>query len=73
VHEPFLNSDWDTFLVAASFLALLLSGLFRLDALLAAPKLRGVSRQPSVGIDENGRKFLSDPDGRPRYFSRNSQ
>jgi hypothetical protein len=68
-----LNSDWDTFLVAALFLCLLTAGLFRLDALLAASKRREVPRQPSIGIDENGRRFQSDPDGRTRYFPRNSR
>lgn len=73
MQEPFPNSGWDAFLIAAPFIALLLAGLFRLDTLLAGPKTRAIPRQPSIGIDENGRRFLSDPDGRPWYFSRDSR
>jgi hypothetical protein len=68
LHEPFLNSGWDTFLIAAPFIGLLLAGLFRLDALLAAPGRPSVPKSPAIGIDGNGRTFLSDPDGRRWYI-----
>ena len=68
MQESFLNSGWDTFLIAAPFLALLLAGLFRIDTLLTGPRTRAVPRRPSIGIEENGRRYLSDPDGRPWYF-----
>ena len=72
MHEPFLNSGWDMFLLAGSLISLLFLSLFRLDALLAAPK-RHAYRFPSAGIDEDGRRFLSDPDGRPWYLPDNSR
>ena len=73
MHEPFLNSGWDVFLVVVPFIALLMAGLFRLDALLSASKRSGPPRLPAMGVDENGRTFLRDPDGRPWYFSRKSR
>lgn len=63
MYVPLLNSGLDTFFVAVPFLALLVAGLFRLDALFTAPRQREVPRQPTIGIDESGRRFLCDPDG----------
>jgi hypothetical protein len=68
VNEPFLNSGWGVFLVAAPFLGLLLFAFFRLDALLSAPGRRRRA-SPAIGLDGKGRSFLTDPDGRPWYPS----
>jgi hypothetical protein len=66
VHDPFLNSDWDTFFIAVPFLGALLFAFFRLDARLSAPRRQ---RPPAsgMGFDQKGRLFLTDPDGRPWY------
>jgi len=67
MQEPFLNSGWDTLFVAAPFIGLILAGLLRLDSSLANPRRRHQRRYPSIGTDNNGRVFLSDPDGRPWF------
>jgi hypothetical protein len=64
--EPFLNSGWTNFLVAACFLCLLLFVFFRLDAHLSGPRRRH-QPSPAAGIDKKGRHFLTDPDGRRWY------
>jgi hypothetical protein len=66
MHEPFLNSGWDTFFVAATFLGILLLAFFRLDAHLAMPRRRRATAS-AFGVSKRGRAFLTDPDGRPSY------
>ena len=64
VQETVLKSGWDTILVAAPFIVLLLATLFRVDEIVAAGE-RGVRRhRASWGLDEDGEPQLSDPDGR---------
>ncbi|MGA2206175.1 MAG: hypothetical protein ABSG10_05535 [Terracidiphilus sp.] len=59
-----LQSGWESFLLAAPLVGMALVGIFRLDAIAAAPKCERSRRRPPSGIDENGRMILSDPDGR---------
>ena len=65
MHDGALRSGLDALLVAVPFVAVLLVGMFRLDALLAAPRRVSSPRRPPTGTDEHGRMLLSDPDGRP--------
>ncbi len=60
-----LQSGWETFLLAAPFVGLVLVGVFRLDEIAADPKRQHGRRPGLTGNDENGRLLLSDPDGRP--------
>ncbi|HEY1803661.1 MAG TPA: hypothetical protein VGG45_04205 [Terracidiphilus sp.] len=57
-----LQSGWETFLLAAPIVGMILVGVFRLDE-LAANSSRG-PRPRVPGNDENGRALLTDPDGR---------
>ena len=60
--DSVLKSGLDTFLIAVPFVGVLFIGIFRLDAIIAAPKQAvGLRCRPSV-VDKRG---LSDPDGRP--------
>jgi hypothetical protein len=43
----------------------LLIGMFRLDAIIAAPKQAAGFQHPPSGTDKHGRVLFSDPDGRP--------
>jgi hypothetical protein len=69
MHEPFLNSDWGTLLIAAPFLVLLIAGFLRLDSLLSAPRPKRLAH-PSIGFDRNGELFFTDPDGHPWFSPR---
>ena len=60
-----LQSGWETFLLAAPFVGMLLVGVFHLDEIAAASKREPGSRQRQPGNDEHGRALLTDPDGRP--------
>ncbi len=60
-----LQSGWETFLLAAPFVGMVLVGVFRLDEIAASPKRQRGRRPRLTGNDENGRLLLSDPDGRP--------
>ena len=65
MHDIALQSGWETFLLAAPFVGMILVGVFRLDEIAANPN-RQRGRRPGLnGNDENGRLLLSDPDGRP--------
>jgi len=64
VQDVALQSGWESFLLAAPLVGMALVGIFRLDAIAAAPKCERSRRRPPSGIDENGRMILSDPDGR---------
>lgn len=64
MHEPFLNSGWVTFLMAAPPLVLLLAAFLCLDSLLATPR-RKRSSTPGFFVDSHGRTVFTDPDGRP--------
>jgi hypothetical protein len=58
-----LQSGWETFLLAAPIVGMVLIGVFRLDVVAA-----NASRTPHPGLpgnDENGQVLMSDPDGRP--------
>lgn len=59
-----LQSGWETFLLAAPFVVMLLVGVFHLDEIAAASKRDPGSRQRQPGNDEHGRALLTDPDGR---------
>jgi len=65
-----LQSGWETFLLAAPFVGMVLVGVFRLDEIATAPKRKGDRRPRFASNDENGRLLLSDPDGRPWAGSR---
>ena len=60
-----LQSGWETLLLAAPFVGMVLVGVFRLDTIMAAPKTDQDARQWVPGNDTKGRVLLSDPDGRP--------
>lgn len=65
MHDIALQSGWETFLLAAPLLGLVLVGIFRLDSIAAVPERRSGAKRPPSGIDKNGRVLLSDPEGRP--------
>ena len=65
MHELYLNSTPDTFLVAIPFLFILALSLFRLDTIFGASRGMHHPRRPRCGMDENGKPLLIDPDGRP--------
>jgi len=60
-----LQSGWETFLLAAPFVGMVLVGVFRLDEIAANPKHQRGLRPRLTGSDDHGRLLLSDPDGRP--------
>jgi len=60
-----LQSGWETFLLAAPFVGMVLVGVFRLDQIAANPKHQRGQRARLSGGDEHGRLLLGDPDGRP--------
>jgi len=64
MHEWYLNSTRDTYLVAIPFLFILGLSLFRLDTIFGATRPSGNRRRPLCGMDENGEPLLADPDGR---------
>ena len=58
-----LQSGWETFLLAAPIVGMILVGVFRLDEIAANS---GRTSRPRIpGNDENGRVLSTDPDGRP--------
>jgi hypothetical protein len=58
-----LQSGWETFLLAAPIVGMILVGVFRLDEIAAN---HGHARHPRLpGNDENGSVLMCDPDGRP--------
>ena len=65
VHDSVLKSGLDTLLIAVPFVGALFIGMFRLDAVFAAPKQAAGMRRPPSGTDKHGRVLFSDPDGRP--------
>jgi len=63
MHGIALQSGWESFLLAAPIVGMVVVGVFRLDEIAANP---GRGRRPRLpGNDENGRVLMSDPDGRP--------
>jgi len=56
-----LQSGWETFLLAAPIVCMVLIGVFRLDVVAANASRTPHPRLP--GNDENGRVLLRDPDG----------
>lgn len=60
-----LQSGWETFLLAAPFVGMVLVGVFRLDQIAANPRRDGRRPPRLPGNDENGCALLNDPDGRP--------
>ncbi|MGO8934116.1 MAG: hypothetical protein ACLPLZ_11905 [Terracidiphilus sp.] len=65
MHDIALQSGWETFLLAAPFVGMVLVGVFRLDQIAANPKDQRGRRPRLTGSDDRGRLLLSDPDGRP--------
>jgi hypothetical protein len=65
MHGSILHSGWETALIAAPFLIMLVVGVFRLDGLFATQKSTANRQRPVVGTDKNGQLILCDPDGRP--------
>jgi hypothetical protein len=66
MHEMVLSSGRDAMLVAIPLLGLLLVGFFRLDSLLAAPRVESLEnrkRRPAPGLSAEGEPLVSDPDG----------
>ncbi|MGB8031483.1 MAG: hypothetical protein WCF30_17670 [Terracidiphilus sp.] len=57
-----LQSGWETFLLAAPIVGMVLVGVFRLDEIATNPGRGQGPRLP--GNDENGNVLMSDPDGR---------
>lgn len=60
-----LQSGWESFLLAVPLVGMVLLGVFRLDAIAAAPKHEPDSRRPPSGVDKDGEMLLTDPDGHP--------
>ena len=58
-----LQSGWETFLLAAPIVGVILVGVFRLDVIAANASRIPHPRIP--GNDENGSPLWMDPDGRP--------
>ncbi|MGO8759628.1 MAG: hypothetical protein ACLQG3_16035 [Terracidiphilus sp.] len=65
MHDIALQSGWETILLAAPLVGMVLVGVFRLDVIAAAPQRQAASRRPLSGTDENGHILFTDPDGRP--------
>ncbi|MGC1461060.1 MAG: hypothetical protein WA802_02590 [Terracidiphilus sp.] len=65
MHEPVLNSGWQTGIVAVPFLFMLLAGVFRLDEVFVTQRQSVRRRRPAPGIDQDGQPTVCDPDGRP--------
>ena len=73
-----LQSGWETFLLAAPFVGMVLVGVFRLDEIATNSSRGQRSRFNGLSFngpgfnenDENGRMLLTDPDGRPWPDSR---
>lgn len=63
--ETFLSPGRDSVLIAIPALALLLGSMFRLDQLIASPKVAPRKQRPPCGVDMDGEPILTDPDGRP--------
>jgi hypothetical protein len=64
MHNAVLLPGWDTAILMIPFLVVLGIGMFHLDERLADPKRATKTRRPFCGVDQNGRPFLSDPDGK---------
>jgi hypothetical protein len=63
LHDIALQSGWETFLLAAPFVGMVLVGVFRLDKI--ATSSSSGHRPRFNGSDENGRMLLTDHDGQP--------
>jgi hypothetical protein len=59
-----LTSTTDLLLMAVPFVIMLLINIFRLDQIIAAPKMTLSSRQLRCGTDKFGEPIMRDPDGR---------
>ncbi len=73
MHESVLQSGLETLLIAVPFVAVLFMAMFRLDAVIAAPKQAASLRRRPSGTDKHGRVLFSDPDGRPWPSARGSK
>ena len=62
--QSILMSGRDTLLVATPLLLMIFFSVFRLDQILARPKVSSIRRRPACGVDEFGEPILCDPDGR---------
>lgn len=62
--ESFLSSNLHIALIAVPLYFVLAFSLFRVDRLIAAPKVPLSRLRPRCGIDESGEPILRDPDGR---------
>jgi hypothetical protein len=60
-----LLSNRDTLLVGIPFLLMLFLSIFRLDQIIAAPKVAQIRLRMACSIDELGENIMCDPDGRP--------
>ena len=65
MQDAILQSGWENFLVAVSFVGLVVVAFFRLDEIIASPKRDGTVKRCFCGSDGDGHLVLSDPDGRP--------
>ncbi len=59
-----LMSTIDSLLMAVPFVIMLLINIFRLDQIIAAPRMTLTSRQLRCGTDKFGEPIMRDPDGR---------
>jgi hypothetical protein len=62
--ESIFSSNRDTLLVAIPFFIVLVISAFRLDQIIATPRIPLSRRRPRCGIDESGEPVLRDPDGK---------
>jgi hypothetical protein len=65
MHDEIVVSGWDAFVVAIPFLVMVAMAIFRLDAILAAPKTGTRLLRTIYGNDVHGEPVPCDPDGRP--------
>jgi hypothetical protein len=62
--ESLFNSNRDIALFAIPLIFMLVFSVFRVDRIIAAPKVPLSRRRPRCGIDETGQPIIRDPDGR---------
>jgi len=62
--QSILMSGRDTLLVAIPLVLMIFFSIFRLDQIIARPRVSQIRRRPACGVNELGEPILCDPDGR---------
>jgi hypothetical protein len=71
--QNILISGRDTLLVAIPLVLMMFISVFRLDQIIAKPKVSLSRHRPACGVDEFGEPILCDPDGRQSGTRRRSR